>query len=211
MNETVAPADRGLGAVGALHERFVFGRRTRVLAGQIADFLPRGARVLDVGCGDGTIDRLLLRLRPDLTIEGVDVLLRPGTHIPVRRFDGVSIPCSDASFDVAMLVDVLHHTGDPTVLLREAARVARIIVIKDHLREGFLAGPTLRLMDWVGNAHHGVALPYNYWSQKQWSVTFGDLGLEPTRMTSSIGLYPWPASWIFGRRLHFVARLERAG
>ena len=67
----------------------------------------------------------------------------------------------DASFDVVMFVDVLHHTDDPLLLLQEAQRVGKIILVKDHFRKGFLAGPTLRFMDWVGNAHHGVVLPYN--------------------------------------------------
>ncbi len=50
----------------------------------------------------------------------------------------------------------------PARLLAEAKRVSRGgIVIKDHFREGVLADATLRFMDWVGNAQHGVVLPYN--------------------------------------------------
>ena len=67
----------------------------------------------------------------------------------------------------------------PTVLLREAARVARQgVVIKDHTRDGILAGPILRFMDFVGNAHHGVALPYNYWPRRCWIGAFEELGLS---------------------------------
>jgi hypothetical protein len=39
-------------------------------------------------------------------------------------------------------------------------------LIKDHTLNGFLAGLTLRFMDWVGNACYGIALPYHYWSQQ---------------------------------------------
>ena len=54
------------------------------------------------------------------------------------------------------------------ILLRETVRVARqVIVIKDHLLKGAFAYSTLRLMDWVGNARHDVALPYNYWTSAQ--------------------------------------------
>ena len=61
----------------------------------------------------------------------------------------------------------------PRQLLREAVRVARRgLLIKDHTLTGFLAGPTLRLMDRVGNQRHGVALPYNYWTQQQWLRNF---------------------------------------
>ena len=195
--------------VGALHEKLVFGRRVRVLANHLAQLLPPNARVLDVGCGDGTIDVLIQQQRPDISIEGTDVLVRPSSHIPVRMFDGATIPHLSDSFDVVMLVDVLHHTDDPVVLLREAARVGKTIVIKDHLREGFLAGFTLRLMDWVGNAHHGVVLPYNYWSRKQWTAALDLVRLKTIQLRVSLGLFPAPASWFFERRLHFIALIQR--
>jgi SAM-dependent methyltransferase len=194
--------------VGALHEKLVFPRRVRVLADNLARLIPAGSRILDVGCGDGSIDRLILQERPDLTLEGIDVLVRPESRISIRPFDGSTIPHPDGSFDIVMFVDVLHHTGDPRVLLREAARVGRVILIKDHFREGLWAGPTLRFMDWVGNAHHGVALPYNYWTRAQWTAAFEELGLRVIEMKSSLGLYPHPASWFFDRTLHFVARLD---
>jgi SAM-dependent methyltransferase len=201
---------RLVGMIGALHERLVFGRRVRVLASHFAALIPAQARILDVGCGDGLIDCLIQQQRPDISIEGIDPLVRSRTHIPVRSFDGAKLPYPGASFDAVMFVDVLHHTVDPKALLREAMRVGKIILIKDHIREGFLASGTLRVMDWVGNAHHGVALPYNYWSRSQWREVTDDLGLKATEMRVELALYPPPISWIFDRRLHFVARFERA-
>jgi len=196
------------GAVGVLHETLVVSRRVRVLADHLAALLPRNAKVLDVGCGDGTIDRLIAQQSPGISIEGIDVLVRPDAKIPVRGFDGIHIPYPDASFDAVMFVDVLHHVDDPLLLLQEAMRVGRSVVIKDHLREGFLAGATLRFMDWVGNAHHGVALPYNYWSKAEWDAALDAVGLKPVEIKHSLGLYPAPASWIFERGLHFIGRFE---
>ena len=135
--------------------------------------------------------------------------MQPNAKILVRPFDGSTIPYPDASFDAAMFVDVLHHTLEPFTLLKEAARVARTILIKDHLRNGFLSHATLRFMDWFGNAHHGVALPYNYWSRDQWNAAFGALQVTPSEMNSSLGLYPAPASWLFERKLHFLVKLNR--
>jgi SAM-dependent methyltransferase len=194
--------------IGDLHEKLVFGRRTRVLTGHLSALIPPHARVLDVGCGDGTIDCLIMQQRPDLTIEGIEVLTRPNAHIPVKSYDGATLPYPDRSFDVVMFVDVLHHTLDPLALLREAARVGKMIVLKDHMREGFLANTTLRFMDWFGNAHFGVVLPYNYWSKAQWTAALDALGLNASHVRQSLGLYPAPASWIFDRRLQFVARIE---
>ncbi|MGH7639044.1 MAG: class I SAM-dependent methyltransferase, partial [Gemmatimonadaceae bacterium] len=144
--------------LGAAHKRLVYGRRIRVLARHLAELLPSGASVLDVGSGDGLLARRIMNARSDVAITGVDVLARPTAHIPVRLFDGVVLPFSDAEFDVVMMIDVLHHATQQDALLRELARVARRrVVIKDHFVRGLLAQPTLRFMDWVGNAHHGVA------------------------------------------------------
>lgn len=197
-----------MGLIGAVHGGLVFGRRTRVLGAALAGLLPDKARVLDVGCGDGTVARQILARRPDVQVRGIDVLVRPRALIPVERYDGTHIPGEADSCDVAMFVDVLHHTPDPRVLLQEARRVAaQRIVIKDHLCEGAADYATLRFMDWVGNAHHGVALPYNYWSRRAWQDAFADLGLRVLDWEERVALYPPPASLVFGRGLHFVAAL----
>ena len=194
--------------VRTLHGRVVWDRRVEVLTEQIAGLLPADARVLDVGCGDGTIAAEIMSRRPDVRITGIDVLVRPETKIEVTEFDGRTIPFGDATFDAVTFVDVLHHTDDATVLLREAARVAATaVVIKDHLADGFLANPTLRAMDWVGNASHGVALPYNYWTSAQWDAAFADVGLEVQRSVTDLGLYAPPLSWACDRQLHVVWRL----
>ena len=195
--------------IGTLHHEHVFNRRVRVLAEHLSRMLPETGTLLDVGCGDGLLDKLIGERRPALHIEGIDVLIRPHTHIPVKKFDGNTIPYADNQFDVVMFVDVLHHTDDPKILLSEARRVARrSIVLKDHFREGFLAGPTLRFMDWVGNAYHGVVLSYNYWSKQTWKAAFIKLNLPVVQLETGLHLYPPPASWLFDRSLHFVARLD---
>jgi SAM-dependent methyltransferase len=194
--------------LGRLHGGFIHTRRVTVLARHLALILPPNALVLDVGCGDGVLAALLSERRPDIRVEGVDVMVREHTAIPVRRFDGVRIPYDDKSVDVVLMVDVLHHTDDPNVLLRESTRVARAgVLIKDHVRAGFAARLTLRGMDWVGNARHGVRLPYNYWSRAEWDSSFDQLGLVVRRWHSALHLYPAPASWLFDRSLHFIAEL----
>lgn len=195
--------------INDIHEKHVFSHRTKVLAQHIATLIPDQAHVLDVGCGDGIIDSHLKESRPDIRIEGIDVMRRPKTHIPVGLFDGTNIPSDDGSFDTVLFTDVLHHTEEPALLLAEAKRVARkTIIIKDHTRKGFAAELTLRFMDWVGNAHHNVVLPYNYWSEQQWRSAFHSLELNIEKWFSKIGLYPWPASLLFERSLHFIARVN---
>lgn len=192
--------------LNTVHDAAIFRRRVAVLSKHLADIIPNGGSVLDLGCGDGSIAVCVMRLRPDLSCEGVDVLVRPVTHIPVTRYDGTALPFADKSFDHVTIVDVLHHTNDPALVLKEAARVARqSVVIKDHLREGMLAGVTLRAMDWVGNRGHGVQLPYNYLTRSQWDTALASAGLVTVKSVEKLGLYPAPLSWFFDRKLHFVA------
>lgn len=192
-----------------IHEHYVANRRITVLARHLASLLPLHATVLDVGTGDGSLAKLILDRRPDLRIHGLDVLVRTDAAIPVQPFGGLHLPAADASYDVVTFVDVLHHTNNPLILLREAARVARTgILLKDHTREGYLAGPTLRFMDGVGNARFGVALPYNYWPRQRWEAAFADLRLEIIQWQNDLRLYPKWADWLFGRSLHFIAWLQ---
>ena len=42
---------------GTLHSRWITSRRVKVLAAWFDQFAPRGSHVLDVGCGDGLLER----------------------------------------------------------------------------------------------------------------------------------------------------------
>jgi SAM-dependent methyltransferase len=208
---TSSPRSWPLSWIARSHRALVFGRRAWVLADALAPLVPTEARtVLDIGCGDGTIAGLLAERRPDLAIEGVEVVPRPTCQIPCRAFDGRQLPFADRSFDVCLFVDVLHHTTDVTQLLREAARVSRsYVVLKDHLSESWFDHATLRAMDWVGNRPHGVTLTYNYQSLSQWQQHFSACGLRATQLSTALPIYPFPFSQIFGRKLHFVAELAK--
>jgi SAM-dependent methyltransferase len=187
-----------MGLIESVHGRYVHERRIVVLSDWCSKLIPRNSKVLDVGCGDGRLARLIAERRPDISIRGIDVRPRDDAVMLVDMFDGKSIPYGEDSFDVVMFVDVL----------REAGRVARhAIIIKDHLAEGSLDYLTLRIMDWVGNARHGVALPYNYWSIAKWHRVFDEIGLRINSWESNLKLYPLPADLILGRSLHFIALL----
>jgi len=184
-------------------------RRINVLTDLIAKSLPEGSKVLDIGCGDGKIDSLIKELKPSVLIEGIDVLLRDRSFIKVTKFDGNRIPFDDDHFDFTLLIDVLHHTDDPSIILKEAKRVSKKhVLIKDHAREGFLAEATLRFMDYVGNARHGVYLPYHYLDNSEWEVLFKKTELTVAQRKDILNLYPFPAGLLFDRKLHFFAALD---
>ena len=190
------------------HGTGVLERRLKVLATHIGSLLPDSGSVLDVGCGNGTISRLVMNACPGLNITGIDVMARPSCDIPFDVYDGKRFPRSENSVDFVLFTDVLHHVDDPLMLLNEASRVAeKAIIIKDHLCDSSLARRTLSFMDWVGNRPHGVVLPYNYLSFNQWQHIWKSLGTEPDEVITELGLYPklfWP---LFEKGLHFICRL----
>jgi ubiquinone/menaquinone biosynthesis C-methylase UbiE len=193
-----------------LHTKLVSGRRTQSLAALLAGKLGPGSRVIDVGCGDGTIAMLITDQRPDVRIQGLEVAARPRCSIEYQLFDGINIPLPDDSFDVCMFVDVLHHTADPRPVLEEAARVSRkYVLIKEHLSENTLDFWTLKFMDWMGNRPHGVAMTYNYKSRAQWTEIFTSCGLRVCDWNENVRIHAFPLNLLFGRGLHVIALLEK--
>src|SRR5262245_49809643 len=67
-----------------------------------AQTLPRGARVLDLGCGAGAVGRMLLAARGDLRVTGVDAARVPRSSLPGLELrsetDMESLPFDDDSF-----------------------------------------------------------------------------------------------------------------
>jgi SAM-dependent methyltransferase len=97
-----------------------------------------GARVLDMGCGDGTYTRELAEVADLRWVQGIDPaaeavkVARAGTTRPNVTFAVASAyqsPYGPDTFDVALLRGVLHHMGRPVDALREALRVAPVVVV----------------------------------------------------------------------------------
>ena len=86
-----------------LHEASGGARRLEALSEHVGALLPEGAKVLDVGCGDGMLDERIQQRHSHLEITGIDVLVRPEARIPVRLFDGRTIPHAEDSFDAVLL------------------------------------------------------------------------------------------------------------
>ena len=69
------------------------------------------------------------------------------------------------TFNLSMLVDVLHHVIDDkqkVEILRQLSQVSSFILIKDHIEQSFLSRQLLRLADWFGNYSYDVTIPHKY-------------------------------------------------
>ncbi|MBE5851354.1 MAG: class I SAM-dependent methyltransferase [Lachnospiraceae bacterium] len=192
------------------HNKLVYSRRMIRLTELISPLLKDSKNVLDVGCGDGKIDSYLLEKNKDIRIQGIDVLVRSNTYINVKEYDGKNIPYDDGVFDTVMAIDVLHHTDSPNAIVSELVRVSsKYVIIKDHVKNGIISYLKLRAMDYVGNAHYHVRLPYNYQTAKQWKEIFENNGLKIVKTQRQLNLYTSIFHFLFDRQLHFIAVLEK--
>jgi ubiquinone/menaquinone biosynthesis C-methylase UbiE len=121
-----------------------------------ADF--RGKRVLDVGCGDGTYTVELFARGGPASIHAVDRAERAielgrarvgATPITFEACSAESLPLPDDSFDIAHLRGVLHHLDKPMDALREAMRVAPLVVVTEP--NGY--NPVLKVLERVSRYH----------------------------------------------------------
>ncbi|GGM59892.1 class I SAM-dependent methyltransferase [Dactylosporangium sucinum] len=108
----------------------------RRLARDAAALAGPGAAVLDVGTGPGVLPDELARLRPDLTVAGVDPahamvaaarrrLARHGGRVRVTEGTAAALPFPDGSFDLVVSSLSLHHWPDPAAAAAELVRVLR--------------------------------------------------------------------------------------
>lgn len=148
------------------------------LAREIATLCPKGAKVLDYGCDDGSTAQLILRHNPTLKIVGVDIQAHRAPQIPVKIFDGTTIPHPDNSFDAVIALDVLHHTTDIAAQLKELRRVSKKhIIIKDHMSTSPLAKFMISSVDWLSNVIFDIPCAFNYPTKQGWGALFAQQNL----------------------------------
>jgi ubiquinone/menaquinone biosynthesis C-methylase UbiE len=189
-----------------IHKKVTLLNRIKVLSNEISKLIEKKSTVLDVGSGSGDI-AFLIEQNTDSTFNGIDILVREDTKIPVKAFDGKSIPFADKSCDYVIFMDVLHHTSNVKELLIEAIRVAKKgVIIKDHNCNNSWQNKVLRFTDWFGNAQYGVSLEYNFISRKNWISLFNELGLTET-IYMNPKLYPTFTKLIFWKDLDFISKL----
>ncbi len=114
------------------HSRWLAGMHRRTAA-RVAAVLPRGGRLLDIGCGPGRLLAQVAAQRPDASLTGVDLSERmvelatarlggDAGRARVLRGDAAALPVPDGSADVITAVLTAHHWEDLTRGVDEAAR-----------------------------------------------------------------------------------------
>jgi methionine biosynthesis protein MetW len=161
----------------------------------IADLVPAGSRVLDLGCGSGELLAHLIRTRGcsgygiELADANVQAALRHGIDvIQLNLEEGLAL-FDDRSFDVVLQLDTLQHLRNTEHMLRETARVGRIGIVSFP---NFAHWPN-RLRVATGRMPVTRALPYEWYDTPNIRVvTFADFEVLARKsgltVTDSFGL-----------------------
>lgn len=171
------------GAVGGIQRRWRRERRRRLvgrsydMALELGRVLPRGSRVLDVGCGSGFIAHHLSALL-GARVLGIDVRKNVDAPIDYASFDGVDFPAANHSFDAVLLCYVLHHAQDQYAFLLEVKRVLRdggLVIVYEDIPEAGWDAAACRAHDRAWRARTG---PCTFRRWEEWRRVFVSAGFD---------------------------------
>lgn len=209
----------------SFHQKASHDNRVETLSNILAEMingLPTDRdqiRCLDIGCGDMSLaEKISAKTDKELIWSCIDIHELPEDLKAVPKwskyqmFDGQNIPYADEEFDVAIIVDVLHHDlKNAEHLIQEASRVSNRILIKDHYEYGFYSRTMLKLMDFVGNWAYGVEIPKKYFSIAQFKKLIGTSKLKICKEIRNIKLYDRIplVQKILSEKWQFIALIEK--
>ena len=141
----------------------------------IAEMVPRGSRVLDLGCGNGELLAWLQQRRGcsgygiEIADSHVRECVQRGVNVVQLNLEEGLALFEDRSFDVVLQLQTLQHLRNTEHMLRETARVGRIGIVSFP---NFAHWPN-RLRVAGGRMPVTKALPYQWYDTP--NVRFGTL------------------------------------
>ena len=150
--------------------------RGAIIADAYAPYIRKGARTLDVGCGNGVVSRILAE-RFSLDLVGTDIEDYRKEKVAFVPMDGKTLPFMDEAFEFVLLNDTLHHAADQAALLAEARRVGRTVLVFE-----VEPGPGIALFDRCINFfhHRSMPMPLAFRSTEGWRRFMTERGIAAT-------------------------------
>ena len=156
----------------------IYERAAKKMCLACQDFIQKGVKILDLGCGSGIIGKEFQNFFKAKLI-GVDIKDKRAVDIPFQIIDGKSLPFPENSFDVILINYVLHHSEDPVALLKEAKRVVKDkIVIYEDLPEDIFSKIICQLHRISFDNFFRNPTQTFFKSERDWEKIFREIGLN---------------------------------
>ena len=165
--------------------------RSKKVVSYFAAFLPEQGRLLDIGTGTGHVAALLQT--PSRSVVGCDIMNLLMLPLPYVLADGGRLPFRNASFDVLLLITVLHHVPKSlhSRFLSEAARVlksgGRLIVMEDTFH-GAIEREATKFFDSVMNGEF-AGHPHANRALVEWAELMTQAGLQVHQRVEHVAWY----------------------
>jgi len=151
-------------------------QRINKILNLIGPCLKKKDKIIDIGSGPCIMAKRLLENGHSLTPVDVKDLSFYKDIEPII-YNGKKLPFKNDSFDVALLIAVLHHTPDPIKIIKEAKRVAkRIIIVEDVYENTFQKLLTFGVDSLINLEFFGH--PHSNKNDEEWLKVFKDLNLK---------------------------------
>lgn len=159
--------------------------RSKAIINAVFPFIKdKKAKVLDIGAGSCHLAKTLTQ-NHGLGVSAVDVVDHNLTDFPLEVYDGKKLPYADSSFDIGLLIFVLHHASSASDLLKEAARVCNNLIIVEDLPGNRVERSLWKRFDYMTNhaIHSDIEVAHEAGSIDNWKAIFKkqDLRLVSTK------------------------------
>lgn len=155
---------------------FIRIKRANQIIQQISAYLDKREKVLDIGCGKCFITQQIQNM--GINITPLDITNQSYfKEIKPEIYKGNKIPFKDKSFNVALLLMVLHHTKNPEIVIKEAIRVANKLIIIEDIYTTSLDKFWVTFRDSVLNMQFKKQ-PHSNKTDLEWQKLFNTLKLE---------------------------------
>ncbi len=190
--------------------------RAEIIFEQIKPYfmdVPKGAKIIDFGCGDGQVTQLLQDTYNFTDIVGYEIKSYPAPHvtIPIKMFDGFKTHEEENTFDVCLLTNVAHHEAENQKMLEEIGRImklnSKLVVIETVPTEDTHSAFEINFLnDYFYNRlfHQAdIPVPGSYELTENWPHRFASVGFA-LRDTVVLGydqptIKDWHVLYVFSK------------
>jgi hypothetical protein len=176
--------------------------------------LKRKLYLLDYGCGKMDFSIFLIKkklIHKALCADNYelqnDIIKKNYQYVNISKN---KILLQKKKFDVAIIIDVLHHIGIDQCHkeLRKICNISKYVIIKDHIEYGYISRQFLRLGDWFGNFGTDINIPQKYFTEFKWQKLIEKLKLNQIKIIKNVNQHKGLFSLILKPKHQFIAVIK---